>query len=170
VEPFDTLICREDSDYARCMTFLLETRRAADPGLRTANAYAATLRVLTYGSLIRYEDQRGNIIGIVGYTIGSPHQEYEDRQVAYVEYCLMSAARQHTRFFPKGLGILARTIRERHPEAVMMSFAAAADHRRNNRLYAKFAKPAGRIEHPELVMNLYTTTLEEVCAYAAKFD
>ncbi|HZG78134.1 MAG TPA: hypothetical protein VEZ72_19940, partial [Paenibacillus sp.] len=94
---FHARICREDSDFARCMTFLLETKRTADPGLRTADAYAAMLRILTYGTLLRYEDERGDIIGIVGYTLGSPHLDYEDRQVAYVEYCLMPVSRQHTR-------------------------------------------------------------------------
>ncbi len=170
MEPFRSHICITDSDFARCMTFLLTTRRTADPGLRTADAYAAMLRVLKYGALLRYEDERGEIIGIAGYTLGTPHQEYEDRDVAYVEYCLMPLTRQHTMFFPKGLGILVRTIQERHPEAVWMSLAAAERHRRNNRLYAKFARPSGRIEYPGINMNLYTAALEEVRRYAERFD
>ncbi|WP_309121232.1 hypothetical protein [Paenibacillus sp.] len=163
-------ICQEDSDFSRCMTFLLETRRTADPGLRTEDAYAAMLRVLTYGTLLRVEDDRGDIVGIVGYTIGSPHQDYEDRQTAYVEYCLASVSQHGTSFFLKGLGMLVRAIQERHPDVEWMSLAAATDHPRNNRLYSKFARRTGRVEHPRLSMNVYVAALEDVLKYTTRFD
>ncbi|TLS49102.1 hypothetical protein FE782_27050 [Paenibacillus antri] len=163
-------ICREDSDFSRCMTFLLETRRTADPGLRTEDAYAAMLRVLTYGALFRVEDERGEIAGLAGYTIGSPHQEYEDREVAYVEYCLAPVSRHGTSFFLKGLGMLVRTIQERHADVEWLSLAAAEDHPRNNRLYSKFARRIGRIEHPRMSMNVYAAPIEDVAKYTAKFD
>ncbi|HZG85589.1 hypothetical protein [Paenibacillus sp.] len=170
MNPFRTYICEDDADFGRCMTFLLETRRSADPELRTADAYTAMLRILTYGTLLRFEDERGDVIGIVGYTMGTPQGEYEDRQIAYIEYCLMPVSRQGTTFFPKGLGILVRTIQERHPEAVWMTFAAAENHRRNNRLYAKFSRPNGQIEAPGVKLNLYTALLADIANYAAKFD
>lgn len=170
MQPFRIYICEEDADFTRCIAFLLETKRIVDPGLRTADAYAAMLRVLTYGTLIRYEDEQGDVIGIVGYTMGSPHEEYEDGRVAYVEYCLASASRHGTLFFLQGLDVLVRTIEERQPEAVWISFAAAEDHRRNNRLYAKFARHIRRIEDPMMNLNVYTATLEQVREYTEKFN
>ncbi|GIQ67783.1 hypothetical protein DUZ99_02695 [Xylanibacillus composti] len=169
MEPFRTYICEEDVDFRRCMTFILQTKRTADPGLRTADAYAAMLRVLTYGTLIRFEDEQGLVIGIVGYTLGSPQQEYEDRETAYVEYCLMPLSRQGSLFFIQGLGILVRTIQDRHPEIVHLSLAAAENHRRNNRLYAKFAKLTGRDMNDVLNMNLYTASLDDVRQYVERF-
>lgn len=163
--PFSTYICNKDEDFQRCMTYMLETKRTADPGLRTADAYAAMLRVLTYGTLLRLEDEQGQVIGIVGYTIGTPQRDYEDRDVAYVEYCLAAPSRHGTRFFLQGLTVLVQTIQEQHPEAVYLSLAAAENHRLNNRLYAKFAAPSGRDES----LNLYTTTLENVSKYTTRF-
>lgn len=170
MDSFRAYICEKDADFARSMVFLLNTRRTADPGLRTANAYAAMLRIVTYGTLLCFEDRQGELIGIVGYTMGSPQQEYEDREVAYVEYCLTPVSRHGTLFFLRGLRVLVSTIRERQPEAVFLSLAAEEHNHRNNRLYNKFVKRSGIDENPGMNLNLYMAPLESVIKYVQRFD
>lgn len=166
---FSSYICEQDIDFRRCMSFMVKTKRTADPELRTVDAYAAMLRVLTYGTLIRVEDEQAAVIAIVGYTIGSPQQDYTDHDVAYVEYCLASPSRHGSRLFLQGLRMLVMTIQERHPEVVHLALAATEHHPRNNRLYAKFAELSGRDEIAEVNLNLYTATLESVRKYTERF-
>lgn len=170
MKPFHTLICTEDSEFARCLAYILHTKKTADPQFPTERVYAIMLRVLQHGTMIRFEDEEGAIIGVVCYTIGTDDEGYEDRHVAYVEYCLAPSTLHGTRFFMKCLKILIDTIQERNPEAVCFMLEADADHRHNNRLYSKFAKLTNVAQDDERTANRYTASMADMRDFLAKFS
>jgi len=169
MESFTTLVCQTADDFSRAFQFMLRTKNAADPFFRTANAYAMVLRVLRYGTMLRFENEEGRIIGIVCYTFGSALNDYEDRNTAYVEYCLAEPSKHGTTFFLRGLTIMVNGILEQNPQTEQFMLAAQESHSHNNRLYSKFATKVETLPGDQEASNVYSVKRDGLMRYLAKF-
>ncbi|WP_281884943.1 hypothetical protein [Paenibacillus sp. YYML68] len=161
--------CTADQDYARTVCFLLEARRTADPQLGTVTLYAMLLRVVDHGRLFRVEDETGAIVAAACYTIGTPKESYEDRHVAYIEYCLAEASRHGSRLFLLGLKLLMKHIHLGHPEVSEIMLMADAQHKPNNRLYSKFTEQVEQLEEDGIHFLVYRTSMNDLLAYLDHF-
>jgi len=166
---FHPMICREDKDLARCFAFIIETKREADPDLSIVDAYEMMLRSMRFGNVICYDNEHGQAVGMASYTIGTMAADYEDRDTAYVEYCLMDPRLQRTFYFLKCLQFLAQTIENEHDGVKWFTLRAYEKSEQNNRLYAKFTRKIGEIEGRKGRLNLYQTSMPELQAYLQRF-
>lgn len=167
---FHPLVCREDKDLARCVTFIIETKRTADPYMTIADVYEMMLRSMRYGNVICYDNEDGVVVGMVSYTIGTLEAEYRDTDTVYVEYTLMDPSLQRTFYFLKCFQFLVQTIVNEHPGVEWMTMRAYANVKRNNRLYSKFAQKTGQIQGKKGLMNIYKAHIEQIQAYLQRLS
>lgn len=166
---FHPLVCRDARDLARCVTFLIETKRIADPYMDTANVYEMILCSMRYGNVICYDNEDGVAVGMVSYTVGTMEKEYEDLDTVHVEYCLMEPSLQRTFYFLKCFWFLAHTIANEHPGVKWVTLRAHDEVKHNNRLYSKFAQKTGQVQGRKGLLNVYKTHIEQLLSYLQRF-
>lgn len=167
---FNPLVCREAKDLARCLIFIIETKRTADPHINIVDIYEMMLRSMRYGNVICYDNEHGVTVGMASYTIGTMEEDYRDTDIAHVEYCLMDPALQGSFYFLKCLQFLTQTIVNEHPNVEWMTMRAYVKVKRNNRLYSKFAQKVGQIQGEKGLLNVYKTHVEQLQAYLQRLS
>jgi hypothetical protein len=164
------MVCREAKDLARCLIFIIETKRKADPHINIFDIYEMMLRSMRYGNVICYDNEHGVAVGMVSYTIGTLEAEYEDTDTVHVEYCLMEPGLQGSFYFLKCLQFFMQTIVNEHPGVEWMTMRAYDKVKRNNRLYSKFAQKTGQIQGEKGTLNVYKTHIKQLQAYLQRLS
>lgn len=162
---FNPMVCRDGRDLARCLIFIIETKRVADPHMNIVDIYEMMLCSMRYGNVILFDNEHGVVVGMVCYTVGTTEADFEDTHIAHVDYCLMEPNLQGTFYFLKCLQFLVQTIVNEHNGVEWFAMRAYEEVKRNNRLYSKFAQKTGQIRGKKGLMNVYTTQVEQLQSY-----
>lgn len=154
-----TKLCECDSDYARFARFFIANCRQFSRNYQIDSAAAHVLMTLPISRILMYENESGEMIGSVQYY-------YEaDSDTAFIDSAVLLKEYRSSRIFFEGLRDLVRYVCRDYPVVRRFRFHVQIENRYLNRLYSKFADPAGEREGhggPELI---YVSELSRLKAY-----
>jgi len=133
--------CSSDEDYAKVSLFVLENIRDIHPSFTTIDTVTLLYSYLTKGFLVCSENENNEVVGAGGYYLGTPEEDFQNKDVAFVDFAIYSREKRGTRAFIQGLTYLIRMIAEEHREVEHFRLAALSDNGYLCKLYGKFAKP-----------------------------
>ncbi|RJE86189.1 hypothetical protein D3P07_19110 [Paenibacillus sp. 1011MAR3C5] len=152
-------LCERDSDYARFAGFYIVHRRQFRRNYTIDSASAHILMTLPSCHILLVENGTGDLIGFTQYY-------YEaDTDTAFIESAILLEEYRSSRVFFEGFRDMVRFVCRDYPSVRRFRFHVLAENRYLNRLYRKFADPAGEREsydEPELI---YISELYRLKAY-----
>ncbi|MNQ85072.1 hypothetical protein D3C85_1002200 [compost metagenome] len=131
--------CVSDEALAKVSLFAIENRRELHPSYGTLDMVSLLCSHITQGHLIYIFDTDHRVLGMMTYYHGTPEQEFEDKEMAFVNFAIMDRAYRGTRLFAKGLYYMVELIIEDHPDVQEISFKTLSENAYLCRLYSKFA-------------------------------
>jgi len=132
--------CNSDEDYAKASLFVLENIRDIHPSFTTIDTVTLLYSYLTKGFLVCSVNENNDVVGAGGYYLGTPEENYQNKDVAFVDFAIYSREKRGTRAFVQGLSFLVGLIAEEHREVEHFRLAALSDNGYLCKLYGKFAK------------------------------
>ncbi|WP_159886829.1 hypothetical protein [Paenibacillus puerhi] len=131
--------CVSDEALADVSSFVIENRHELHPSFGTLDMVSLLCSHITEGHLIYITDDDNRVLGMMTYYHGTPEQDFEDKDIAFVNFAIMDRAHRGTRLFAKGLYYMVELIIEAHPEVQELRFNALSENTYICRLYSKFA-------------------------------
>lgn len=138
--------CVTDDDYAGISLFLLERKFDLHQSFTTLQMVTLLYSYITQGYLHQGALPDGRIIVGGGCYIGTPANDFADRNVALIDSVILDKAYRGTRYFFASLQYIIDWIRKTHPEVEEVRLAALSENAYLCRLYAKFASFAYKQE------------------------
>ncbi|MFC4402535.1 hypothetical protein [Gracilibacillus xinjiangensis] len=130
--------CSNDHDLAMVSLFLLENRHELHPSFTTLDMVSLIYSYATQGQFLQVLDSANRVIGAAVYYHGTPDQQFENREVAFVDIAVFEREIRGTRAFLNGLEYMINHIAKSHPEVEEVRFVAYADNTYVCKLYSKF--------------------------------
>ena len=149
--------------------FLFANKRSLHPSYSTMDVVQLLYSYITDGHLVQVTDENRRIVGLGAYYVGTPEQEFADKDVAFVDVAIAHPEYRGTRVFLKGLAYMVACIRSDHPGVRELRLAALAENEYNCKLYAKFAKLSHIREGSLGEEVVFTTGIEEISAFLTRF-
>ncbi len=161
--------CISDDDYAAASLFLLANRRSLHPSFSTMDVVQLLYSYITDGHLVQVTDENRRIVGLGAYYVGTPEQDFADKEVAFVDVAIAHPEYRGTKVFLTGLTYMVSCIRSDHPDVREMRLAALAENEYNCRLYAKFARFSHMREGLSGEEKVFRTGIDEISAFLTKY-
>jgi hypothetical protein len=130
--------CVSDDDFAKVSLFILNHKRDLHPSFSTTDMVTLIYSYVTQGRMIYTADADDRVIGAAAYYIGTPEQEFQDKEVALVDMAISDRAYRGSRLFIKGLRYMVGRILEEQQEVQEFRLAALAENDYLCKLYSKF--------------------------------
>lgn len=140
--------CIDDAALASASLFAIENRHELHPSFGTLDMVSLLCSHITQGHLIYILDTDNRVLGMMTYYHGTPDKEFEDTEVAFVNFAIMARAYRGTRLFAKALYYMVELIAEAHPDVRELRFHALSENTYLCRLYAKFARVSHTQDSP----------------------
>ncbi|MEM7028877.1 MAG: hypothetical protein AAF629_04745 [Chloroflexota bacterium] len=154
-------ICTKE-DQPQIINFLEQVKDDFPDFNRQAIEQTTELLFQEGGTIAGY--QQGELVGILGYLLGEPSQNYINKDVGYIFVTALLPAVRLTRLFREGLAFTMHTLQDLGIQQVR--FHAAKTDRYTNRLYAHFAQCIGEeVNRRGIPCNLYAASIPDVLAY-----
>ncbi|WP_284638132.1 hypothetical protein [Paenibacillus silviterrae] len=131
--------CVSDEALAAVSLFAIENRHELHPSFGTLDMVSLLCSHITQGHLIYITDADHRVFGMMTYYHGTPDKEFNDKEIAFVNFAIMDRAYRGTRLFAKGLYYMVELIIEAHPDVQELRFNALSENAYLCRLYSKFA-------------------------------
>ncbi|WP_166238511.1 hypothetical protein [Paenibacillus turpanensis] len=131
--------CTSDEALAKASLFAIENRHALHPSFGTLDIVSLLCSHITQGHLIYITDEDNRVLGMMTYYHGTPDKNFEDTEVAFVNFAIMARAYRGTRLFVKSLYYMVELITEAHPDVRELRLNALSENTYLCRLYSKFA-------------------------------
>jgi hypothetical protein len=131
--------CVSDEALADVSLFAIENRFELHPSFGTLQMVSLLCSHITEGHLIYITNADNRVLGMMTYYHGTPEKEFEDKEIAFVNFAIMDRAYRGTRLFAKGLYNMVELIIEAHPDVNELRFNALSENAYLCRLYSKFA-------------------------------
>ncbi|CAG7648547.1 hypothetical protein PAESOLCIP111_05620 [Paenibacillus solanacearum] len=131
--------CVSDEALAAVSLFAIENRRELHPSFGTLDMVSLLCSHITEGHLIYITNSDNRVLGMMTYYHGTPEKQFEDKDIAFVNFAIMARAYRGTRLFVKGLYYMVELIIEAHPDVQELRFNALSENTYLCRLYSKFA-------------------------------
>ncbi|MBE1442757.1 hypothetical protein [Paenibacillus sp. OAS669] len=131
--------CVSDEALADVSLFAIENRRELHPSYGTLDMVSLLCSHITQGHLIYITNTDNRVLGMMTYYHGTPEKQFEDKEIAFVNFAIMDKAYRGTRLFVKGLYYMVELIIEAHPDVQELRFNALTENTYLCRLYSKFA-------------------------------
>ncbi|WP_248927256.1 hypothetical protein [Paenibacillus hamazuiensis] len=131
--------CISDEALTAVSLFAIENKRELHPSYGTLDMVSLLCSHITQGHLISITDADDRVLGMMTYYHGTPDKEFEDKEVAFVNFAIMDRAYRGTRLFAKGLYYMMELMIETHPEIQELQFNALSENAYLCGLYSKFA-------------------------------
>ncbi|CAH1213332.1 hypothetical protein PAECIP111891_03952 [Paenibacillus allorhizoplanae] len=130
--------CVSDDDFAKASLFMLARKRDLHPAYSTLEMVTLIYSYVTQGHLIAAKDVDDRVVGIAAYYYGTPEQDFQDKDIAFVDVAIADKALRGSRLFVRGLLYMVNEIVQGGPEVQELRLAALAENDYICRLYAKF--------------------------------
>ncbi|WP_338553131.1 hypothetical protein [Paenibacillus sp. KS-LC4] len=130
--------CENDEEYAKASLFLLKHRRDLHPAYTTMDTLTLLYSYLTEGQLVVALNEQHQVIAITAYYCGTPEQDFQDKEIAFVDMVIVEHIHRGTRLFAEGLGFLVHHVMASHPEVKELRLAALSENKQLCRMYGKF--------------------------------
>lgn len=138
--------CVTEDDFANVSLFFLARKLDLHPSFSTLKMVSLIYSYITQGFLYQAVLPDGRIVAAAAYYLGTPHEEFADKQVALIDIVIMDSAYRGTRVFLNGLQSMIEWIRAKHPEVEEVRLAALSENAQLCKLYSKFASFAYKQE------------------------
>ncbi|WP_046233557.1 hypothetical protein [Paenibacillus algorifonticola] len=132
--------CENDEEYAKASLFLLKHRRDLHPAYTTMDTLSLLYSYLTEGQLVIGLDEQHQVNSISAYYYGTPEQDFQNKEVVFVDMVIVEQMHRGTRLFAEGLNFLVHKVLENRPEVQELSLAALSENKRLCRMYSKFVE------------------------------
>jgi hypothetical protein len=162
--------CTNDDDYAKASLFMLQNKRELHPSFTTIDIITLLYNYLTAGSLVRVMDANEQDIGVAAYYLGTPEQDFEDKQqVVFVDNVIIARSYRSSRVFVRGFRYLISQIIVDNPEAQEFRFVALSENTYLQKLYPKFASFIGSREGTTGPEDIYSVEINKLRAFLDRF-
>jgi hypothetical protein len=134
--------CVSDEDLAKFCLFFLDYKRDLHPAYSVIDALNVLHLYLTrpQAYLVQITDDNSRVIGASAYYHGTEEQEFNDKDVAFLDMAIMNRTYRGSRLFLNGLQFLVSQIEENHPEVQEIKLAALAENDHLCKMYAKITE------------------------------
>jgi len=140
--PYKIVVCRNDDDYEQFVRFFMDNR---DEFLHSYNVKMAVHHIITsikHGKILLFCNDHDEAVGLIVYSIGTPMNNYEDREIVYMSFILARSDYRQSRLFLHGMQRMAEEIEQIGVKEIR--FRANAEDQYLRKLYGKLAKVVER--------------------------
>jgi len=162
-------ICWNTRQWSRYTDFYIEHRQRIIPGYRLSHALTDVRICMKQGRAALLNDERGRVIGIGGFVLGTHENQYRDKQIAVLGNSYFLEDYHNNRTFVRGLQVLAEQIREANPDVREVRIPTAADNPYTNRLYRKLAEKHHSFDTEYGVFHMYATSYRDFADFCDRF-
>ncbi|MDF2650584.1 MAG: hypothetical protein K0Q73_6389 [Paenibacillus sp.] len=163
-------LCATDEDFAKVSLFILNNKHHLHHSITTVYMITQLYSYLTDGYLIQILDADDTVIGATAYYHGTPEQEFENKEIAFVDLAILDPTYRGSRVFVNGLQYLNNHIREKHPEVQELHFMALSENSYLCRLYGKFAEVSHSREGVIGIESVYCVKVHKLKTSLEKFN
>lgn len=161
--------CTSDEDFAKVSLFLLANKRSLHPSFSTMDAITMLYSYITDGHLIQVTNADGLVTAMCAYYLGTPEQDYADKEVAFIDVAIAHPEYRGSRLFLTGLKYTFQSILANHAEVREIRFAALSENKYVCKLYAKFATFSYRRDGAIGEEMVFRANIDEINAFLTKF-
>jgi len=161
--------CESDEALAAVSLFAIENRRELHPSFGTLDMVSLLCSHITQGHVIYISDDDNRVLGMMTYYHGTPEKQFEDNDVAFVNFAIMDRAYRGSRLFAKGLYYMVELIAEAHPDVKELRFNALSENAYLCRLYAKFAAASFTQDSPLGEETVFCAKIHQLRATLSRF-
>lgn len=151
--------CETDEQWYRFSEFFVQHGNKVNPLLEPSTILLELLRYKQNGGVL-YEEIQGQIVGALGYCIGTPDREFDNPSDVFIGSTILLEQFRFGKLFYLGWVALIKELRAAKVPVTHIHFHALQDNAYLNRMYGKFARKTGEF-HNEYGIH---------CTYVARFQ
>ena len=161
--------CISDEDLANVSRFILNNKRSLHPSFTTLDTVALLYSYITNGHLIQVVDDNHGVIGAMAYYIGTPEEDFKDKEVVFADIAIADRSYRGSRLFIRGLKYFLNQILTDHPEVQEFRLAALSENEYICKLYAKFSNITHKREGSIGEETVFSAKIREIRSFIRKF-
>ncbi len=161
--------CTSDEDLAEVGLFAVTYRHDLHPSYGTLDMVSLLCSHTAQGHVISITDSNRRVLGMMTYYHGTPEKDFEDKELAFVNFAIMHRAYRGTRLFAKGLYMMVELISEAHSEVQEIRFNALSANTYLCGLYSKFAIASYTQESPLGEETVFCAEIHRLKAILSRF-
>lgn len=156
--------CVSNDELAKVSLFTLAHKREMHPSFGTLDMVFQLTTYMTQGHLLYLADAEERVIGVIAYYHGTPEEEFNNKEIAFVDAAILDEAYRGTRLFVKGLHYMVEQIMEAHPDVQELRFVAYSENTYICRLYSKFSNVSCTREGPAGEETVFCVKIHDLCS------